>query len=147
GTSASARVTPRRSASSPSACARAARSPSSTRCGKADTASYPPEGQEPMRKKRTERYSAQDVEAMQSRTNWERVDGLSDEEIEAATAGDPDAEPLPADWLDTAELIVPGGEKERITIRIDRDVAEYFRRQGAGYQTRINAVLRAYVVS
>lgn len=100
-----------------------------------------------MRKKRTERYSAQDVEAMQSRTNWERVDGLSDEEIEAATAGDPDAEPLPADWLDTAELIVPGGEKERITIRIDRDVAEYFRRQGAGYQTRINAVLRAYVVS
>jgi uncharacterized protein (DUF4415 family) len=30
-------------------------------------------------------------------------------------------------------------------MRIDRDVLEFFRRQGKGYQTKINAVLRSYV--
>jgi uncharacterized protein (DUF4415 family) len=35
--------------------------------------------------------------------------------------------------------------KETITIRLDRDVLEWLRKQGSGYQTRINAVLRAYM--
>ena len=30
-------------------------------------------------------------------------------------------------------------------MRIDRDVLDYFRNTGKGYQTRINAVLRSYV--
>jgi uncharacterized protein (DUF4415 family) len=30
-------------------------------------------------------------------------------------------------------------------MRVDRDVLEFFRRQGRGYQTKINAVLRSYV--
>ncbi|MEX0746627.1 MAG: BrnA antitoxin family protein, partial [Rhodothermales bacterium] len=82
-----------------------------------------------------------------SRSDWNRVDSLSDEEIEAAVAEDPDAELFPTDWLHTADLIVPEGEKERITIRVDRDVVEYFRSKGSGYQTRMNAVLKAYVLS
>jgi uncharacterized protein (DUF4415 family) len=32
-----------------------------------------------------------------------------------------------------------------VTLRLDRDVLDWFRRQGRGYQTRINAVLRAFV--
>ncbi|MGA7306268.1 MAG: BrnA antitoxin family protein [Rhodothermales bacterium] len=35
--------------------------------------------------------------------------------------------------------------KERITIRIDRDVLDYFRKQGKGYQSRMNAVQRAFM--
>jgi uncharacterized protein (DUF4415 family) len=35
--------------------------------------------------------------------------------------------------------------KTQITLRIDEDVLDWFRRQGSGYQTRINALLRAYV--
>lgn len=35
-------------------------------------------------------------------------------------------------------------EKTAISIRIDSDVLDFFRRQGKGYQSRINAVLRAY---
>ena len=35
--------------------------------------------------------------------------------------------------------------KEQLTIRIDSDVLEWYRRQGPGYQTRINALLRAYM--
>ena len=34
--------------------------------------------------------------------------------------------------------------KESISLRIDADVLEWFKAQGSGYQTRINAVLRAY---
>jgi uncharacterized protein (DUF4415 family) len=37
------------------------------------------------------------------------------------------------------------GAKQQITLRIDGDVLDFFRHEGARYQTRINAVLRAYV--
>ena len=36
------------------------------------------------------------------------------------------------------------GPKELVSLRIDADVLNWFRASGAGYQTRINAVLRAY---
>jgi uncharacterized protein (DUF4415 family) len=38
----------------------------------------------------------------------------------------------------------PVVRKAQITLRIDADVLEWFRDRGAGYQSRINAVLRAY---
>ena len=34
--------------------------------------------------------------------------------------------------------------KASISLRVDRDVLEWFKSQGEGYQTRINAVLRAF---
>lgn len=34
--------------------------------------------------------------------------------------------------------------KEAISLRLDADVLDWFRARGPGYQTRINAVLRAY---
>ncbi len=37
-----------------------------------------------------------------------------------------------------------GSKKAAISLRLDADVLDWFRAQGAGYQTRINAVLRAY---
>ena len=39
----------------------------------------------------------------------------------------------------------PVEPKAQVTLRIDRDVLAWFRKQGRGYQTRINALLRAYV--
>lgn len=35
--------------------------------------------------------------------------------------------------------------KEQLTLRIDSDVLDWFRKQGQGYQTKINALLRAYM--
>jgi uncharacterized protein (DUF4415 family) len=35
--------------------------------------------------------------------------------------------------------------KEQLTLRIDSDVVKWYRRQGPGYQTRINLLLRAYM--
>ena len=37
--------------------------------------------------------------------------------------------------------------RQAISVRIDRDVMDFFKSQGHGYQTRINAVLRSYMGS
>lgn len=37
--------------------------------------------------------------------------------------------------------------KERITLRIDPEVLDFFKKDGAGYQSRINDALREYVHS
>jgi uncharacterized protein (DUF4415 family) len=39
----------------------------------------------------------------------------------------------------------PVPNKQQVTLRIDSDVLEWFRAQGQGYQTKINALLRAYM--
>lgn len=41
--------------------------------------------------------------------------------------------------------LVPPPSKEQVTLRLDEDVLKWFRAQGKGYQTQINALLRAYV--
>jgi uncharacterized protein (DUF4415 family) len=38
----------------------------------------------------------------------------------------------------------PAPSKELVSLRVDQDVLEWFKSKGAGYQTRINAVLKAY---
>ena len=51
---------------------------------------------------------------------------------------------LDDEWFKSAEVRIPE-TKERLTVRFDKDIVEFFQRQGKGYQTRMNAVLRAYV--
>ena len=82
------------------------------------------------------------------KTDWKRVDALTDEEIQRAVRSDPDAAPIvDKEWFKTAKIVMPEipSRKELLTIRLDRKVIEWFRSQGARYQTRMNAVLRAYV--
>lgn len=78
-----------------------------------------------------------------SRTDWDYLDRVTDDEIAEAVARDPDAVPVGLDWSD-AVLVVPP-KKQAISIRVDEDVLDYFKQQGAGYQRRINAVLRSYM--
>lgn len=77
------------------------------------------------------------------KTDWAVVDALTDEEIAEAVRNDPDAVPLDIDWSKAVVVVPP--KKQAISIRVDEDVLDYFKRQGAGYQRRINAVLRSYV--
>jgi len=44
-----------------------------------------------------------------------------------------------------ARAIIWHGPKKQITLRVDPDVLTFFRKQGRGYQTVINAVLRRYM--
>lgn len=77
------------------------------------------------------------------KTDWARVDALTDEEIQEAVRNDPDAVPLDIDWSEAVLVIPP--KKKAISIRIDEDVLDYFKQEGAGYQRRMNAVLRSYM--
>ena len=77
------------------------------------------------------------------KTDWAKVDALTDEDIARAVADDPDAAPLDLDWS-KAVLVYPK-LKSTISIRIDPDILKFFKSRGRGYQTRMNAVLRAYM--
>jgi uncharacterized protein (DUF4415 family) len=81
---------------------------------------------------------------MKDLTDWKRLKAMTDEDIARAAASDPDA-PMTtaADWAN-AKVVWPPG-KEPITIRIDKDILAWFRKRGRGYQSKINAVLRAYI--
>ena len=56
----------------------------------------------------------------------------------------PELANLPASFWDDAVVVYPIA-KEPISLRLDADVLAWFKKQGPGYQTRINAVLRAYM--
>jgi uncharacterized protein (DUF4415 family) len=80
-----------------------------------------------------------------SRTDWARIDSQSDKEIKKTVDTDPDAAPIMSpEWMRQARILEPRA-KTAVSIRLDDDVIEWFKRRGTGYQTRINAVLRAYV--
>ena len=84
------------------------------------------------------------LERRKSETNWARVKALTDKEIDASIANDPDwAEFKDVDWSNAVLVIPP--KKKAISIRVDEDVLDYFKQHGAGYQRRMNAVLRSYV--
>jgi len=96
---------------------------------------------------RIARYTAEDLVEKrrrgETRSDWARVAALTSEEIEAQVAADPDEAGMVVDWdRVTVELPKP---KADLHMRVDRDVLDYFRSTGKGYQTRINAVLRSYV--
>jgi len=77
--------------------------------------------------------------------DWARFDAITDEEIARQVADDPDTAPLiDESWLASARIVEPE-PKVPVTIRLDRDVVDFFKDAGPGYQTRINAVLRSYI--
>ncbi|MCH7530492.1 MAG: BrnA antitoxin family protein [Gemmatimonadetes bacterium] len=65
---------------------------------------------------------------------------MSEEEIMATSP--PELADLPDDFWDGAVLV---SAKEPISLRVDQDVLAWFRSEGPGYQTRMNAVLRSYM--
>ncbi len=76
------------------------------------------------------------------KSDLERLRKTTDAEIEAQIANDPD---FSEDWnWGEAVLVIPP-KKKAISIRVDEDVLDYFKEQGAGYQRRMNAVLRSYM--
>ena len=79
----------------------------------------------------------------ESRTDWDRLKRMTDEEIEAAARSDPDAPPMTGDDEWWKQRLVTG--KAQVTIRLDQDLLQWLKAQGKGYQTRINAILRQYM--
>jgi len=78
------------------------------------------------------------------KTDWKKVDKLTDAEIATAMGNDPEWVGFKEiDWSDAALVIPP--KKIAISIRVDEDALDYFKQSGAGYQKRMNAVLRSYM--
>jgi uncharacterized protein (DUF4415 family) len=81
----------------------------------------------------------------ESKTDWARVDAMTEAELEAAIASDPDWADLPPDWYKHATPHYPDALRKQVRLRLDPDLLAWFKRQGPGYQARINAALRAFV--
>ena len=101
-----------------------------------------------MSKENIVRYTIEEIEAMiargEDKTDWARVDAMTDEEIERAMRDDPDwKDHMDIDWS-KAKMVIPD-RKKAISIRLDPDIIDFFQATGKGYQTRINAVLRHFV--
>lgn len=77
------------------------------------------------------------------RSNWKRLRSLTDAQIHAAVLKDPEVRPTDEAFWATAKVVMPRA-KSTVTMRLDADLLEWFRRN-RGYQTRINAILRAYM--
>jgi uncharacterized protein (DUF4415 family) len=78
--------------------------------------------------------------------DWARIDAVTDEEIDAQIASDPDVAPIADDaFFERAVLVYPE-VKTPISLRVDSDVLRGFRESGAGYQARMNEALRSYAV-
>ena len=78
-----------------------------------------------------------------SGTDWAHLRRMSAASIRKGIAADPDAHATDAQFWKTAKVVLPT-PKEIVTMRLDADLLRWFRRE-RGYQTRINAILRAYM--
>lgn len=81
-----------------------------------------------------------------SKTDWAKVDTTTAAELAQMDRDDPDLQGLDKINWSKAEWVLPE-PKAAISIRLDTDVLAFFKAGGAGYQSRINAVLRSYMKS
>jgi len=77
-----------------------------------------------------------------SGTDFKRLDAMTDAEIDFSDIPEVTPEMF-------AKGIVRRGlkpiTKKQLTLRLDSDLIEWFKEQGQGYQTKMNALLRAYM--
>jgi uncharacterized protein (DUF4415 family) len=79
----------------------------------------------------------------ESRSDWTKAAATTKAQLEASIAADPDEAGMDVDW-NNASIVMPE-PKAVLNMRVDHDVLAFFKKTGRGYQTRINAVLRAFV--
>ena len=95
---------------------------------------------------RTVRASADTVEAMrrrgESRSDWDAAQRMPQAEVERLAEDGP----LPEGWESAVEIGLPA-RKQAVHMQLDADVLDWFRSHEPGYQTRINAVLRGFVLA
>ena len=80
---------------------------------------------------------------VKGKTDWTKLAAMPDRNIKFTRDA---PRTSPADWANAVAhrgLPLPS-RKTQIALRVDEDVLTWFREQGAGYQTRMNAVLKAF---
>lgn len=76
-------------------------------------------------------------------TDWKKLRGTRPARIRRGIAADPDARATDENFWKGAKVVMPA-PKQIVTMRLDADLLRWFRRE-PGCQTRINAILRAYM--
>lgn len=79
------------------------------------------------------------------KSDMDSVNRLSEEDIMSASLSDPDALPTDEDFWLRATRVEHPMKKQNINIRLSQKVVDFFKKQGPGYQTRINKVLESYI--
>lgn len=114
-------------------------------------------------------YSVDELAGLPSLTDWERVQALTDKDISAAALSDPDT---PSGHSEEDNISLGRGRdallkimpemaantllkqrgrpkalkpKELVSVRFSAEVLEFFRAQGKGWQSRMDATLKEYV--
>ncbi len=85
------------------------------------------------------RYTLEKNKKIKSKMDYERLDNMSDDDIDYSDIPETDS----AFWAE-AKLHDPGAKKI-ISIRIDPDVLEWFKQQKGRYQTLMDTVLQHYM--
>jgi uncharacterized protein (DUF4415 family) len=80
--------------------------------------------------------------SMKSKTDWARLESRNAKPKAAADHPEADVRHIVRGIVRRGLQPLP--PKTSISLRLDQDVLEWFKAQGAGYQTRINSVLRAF---
>ena len=79
------------------------------------------------------------IKTPRSHTDWKKLSKLEGRQIDFSDIPETDEK-----FWENAAVIIPTA-KTHLSLRLDEDVVDWFKRQGPGYQTRMNAVLRSYV--
>jgi uncharacterized protein (DUF4415 family) len=74
-----------------------------------------------------------------SKTDWNKVSKMKDAEVDTS-----DIPKLDKDFFVRAEIRLPKNKK-MVSIRLDEEVLDWFKKQGRGYQTKINEILKMYM--
>ena len=77
----------------------------------------------------------------EDRTDWDRL------RREEAAGIEPEADPDEGEFDESSVRVVMPPRKQAISVRLDPDIIEFFKADGPGYQTRMNAALRLYMNS
>ena len=78
-----------------------------------------------------------------SQTDWERIDQMTDKDIDLSDCPEISPEMFAASVV--RHGLKPVSKKVQVTLRLDSDVLDWFKAQGRGYETQINTLLRAYM--
>ena len=84
-----------------------------------------------------------DATSKRSKTDWQRLDAMTDEEIDFSDC--PEITPEQFARGVVGRGLLTEKNKAQVTLRVDSDVLEWFKSQGRGCQTQISLLLKAYM--
>jgi uncharacterized protein (DUF4415 family) len=96
-----------------------------------------------MKKSTAKNVTQKKAGSTKSQTDWKRVVAMKDEDISFSDNPEVTPEMLSRGVVRRNLKVVPS--KKEFPILLDSDMFWWYQKQGPGYQTQINSILRAYI--